>query len=110
MMTPEQRLDRMERVVKLMIKAGFRARRQSREQDQKINILIQYQMETSEQIRAISVRHDMEMTDLRNAQKEFHEAHEIGMKELRESQKLTHQELRALIKSLSRGKNGHSSN
>ena len=102
MMTPEQRLDRMERVVMLMIKAGVRARRQSREQDQRINILIKYQMDTSEQFRAMSVRHDIEMKELRDA-------HSIGMRELRESQKLTHQELRALIKSLSRGKNGNSS-
>ncbi|MGH9881810.1 MAG: hypothetical protein ACRD6N_10270 [Pyrinomonadaceae bacterium] len=44
MMTPEQRFDRLERIVKLMIKAGIRARRQSREQDEKINMLMDLQM------------------------------------------------------------------
>jgi hypothetical protein len=47
-MTSEQRLDRLERIVKLMIKAGLRARRQSREQDEKINILIEMQMKNDE--------------------------------------------------------------
>ena len=47
-MTDEQRLDRMERIVKLLIKAGVRARQQAREQareqNEKINILIEMQM------------------------------------------------------------------
>lgn len=47
-MTGEQRLDRLERIVKLMIKAGMRGRRQSREQDEKINILIEMQMKNDE--------------------------------------------------------------
>jgi hypothetical protein len=47
-MTDEQRLDRLERIVKLMIKAGLRARRQSCEQDEKINILIDLQMRNDE--------------------------------------------------------------
>lgn len=47
-MTDEQRLDRLERIVKLMIKAGLRARQQSREQDEKINILIDMQMKNDE--------------------------------------------------------------
>jgi uncharacterized coiled-coil protein SlyX len=47
-MTDEQRLDRLERIVKLMIKAGLRARRQSREQDEKMNILIAMHMENEE--------------------------------------------------------------
>jgi hypothetical protein len=47
-MTGEQRLDRLERIVKLMIKAGLRARQQSREQDEKINILINLQIKNEE--------------------------------------------------------------
>jgi hypothetical protein len=45
-MTDEQRLDRMERIVKLMIKAGLRAPRQAREQNYKIDILIETQIKT----------------------------------------------------------------
>jgi hypothetical protein len=47
-MTPEQRFDRLERIVKLMIKAGLRARRQTREQDQKIGIMIDAQIRNEE--------------------------------------------------------------
>jgi hypothetical protein len=43
MMTPEQRLDRLERIVKLMIRAGLRERKDTRE---KINALIDAQMRT----------------------------------------------------------------
>jgi thymidylate synthase len=44
-MTPERRLDRLESIVKLMIKAGRRERKESRE---KINALIDAQMRTEE--------------------------------------------------------------
>jgi len=47
-MTPEQKFDRLERIVKLMIKAGLRARTQSREQSEKINILIDAQIRNDE--------------------------------------------------------------
>ena len=50
-MTAEQRLDPLERIVRLMIRAGLRARRQSREQDEKINILIDMHMKSEERIR-----------------------------------------------------------
>ena len=53
-MTEEQRLDRLERIVKLMIKAGLRARQQSREQDEKINILIDSQVKTDERFAAMA--------------------------------------------------------
>ena len=47
-MTPEQRFDRLERIVKLMIKAGLRARVQSRDQNEKITIIIDAQMRNEE--------------------------------------------------------------
>ena len=64
-MTPEQRLDRAERIVILMAKAGYRARREMRQyarehaermrdQDEKIHMLIQAQMETTEQIKGLA--------------------------------------------------------
>lgn len=45
MMTPEQRLDRLERIAKLLVKAGLRARR---EMNEKINILIDAQLRNEE--------------------------------------------------------------
>lgn len=47
-MTPEQRFDRLERIVKLMIRAGFRARNQIREQGEKINMIIDLQVQYEE--------------------------------------------------------------
>lgn len=44
-MTPEQRFDRLERIVNLMIKAGLRARNQIRQQGDKINMIIDLQVE-----------------------------------------------------------------
>lgn len=70
-MTPEQRLDRVERILGLYAREGRRWRLRSREQDEKINILIQTQMDTSEQIGKLTA-----------------------------SQKLTDQALRAFIKKL----------
>ena len=57
-MTDEQRLDRLERIVKLMIKAGLRARQQSREQNEKINILIDSQIKTDERLAASAAKTD----------------------------------------------------
>ena len=53
-MTPEQRLDRVERILGLYAMEGRRWRARSREQDQKINMLIQAQIETSEQINQLT--------------------------------------------------------
>ena len=47
-MTPEQRLDRVERVAKLFVRAGLRTRRESREHDNKINHLIDLQIRNEE--------------------------------------------------------------
>ncbi len=47
-MTPEQRLDRLERIAKLFVKAGQRARGQMREMSEKINIFIDAQLKNEE--------------------------------------------------------------
>jgi hypothetical protein len=44
-MTPEQRLDRLERIAKLLVRAGMRARR---EMNEKINILLDAQIRNDE--------------------------------------------------------------
>ena len=48
-MTSEQRLDRLERIAKLFVAAGLRARRNMRDMDEKINILIDAQIRNEEQ-------------------------------------------------------------
>lgn len=47
-MTPEQRFDRIERIVKLMVQAGLRARSQIREQGEKMNMIIDLQVQNEE--------------------------------------------------------------
>lgn len=47
-MTPEQRLDRLERIAKLFVKAGLRARPNMREQNEKIDIMIDAQIKNEE--------------------------------------------------------------
>ncbi len=44
----ETRIDRLERVVKLMVRAGLRARRDMREQDARISTLVDSQLHTEE--------------------------------------------------------------
>ena len=77
-MTSEQRLDRVERILTLFVRAGRRTRSEwrerSREQDAKINILIQSQMETTEQIRRLAVGAENEMAELRRSHKLTDEA------------------------------------
>ncbi|HKG58338.1 MAG TPA: hypothetical protein VKB05_01060 [Pyrinomonadaceae bacterium] len=101
-MTPEQRLDRVERILGYFVKEGRRWRVRSREQDEKIDILIQSQMETTEQINKLSAGLSADLAA-------SHALHEKEMAELRKAQKLTHQELHALIKSLRKRRNGNSS-
>ncbi|HKE55490.1 MAG TPA: hypothetical protein VKB46_02270 [Pyrinomonadaceae bacterium] len=63
-MTPEQRFDRLERIVKLMIKAGLRARTQLREQNDKITMLINLQMRNDE----LFARNEVRFAQLAEAQ------------------------------------------
>jgi len=53
-MTDEERLDRLERITKLMVRAGLRARRQMREQTENINILIDSQIKNEEKFSALA--------------------------------------------------------
>ncbi|HAF16670.1 MAG TPA: hypothetical protein DCK93_02875 [Blastocatellia bacterium] len=47
-MKAEERLDRLERIAGLMVRAGLRARRQMRQQDDKITIMIDAQIRNEE--------------------------------------------------------------
>ena len=89
-MTPEQRLDRAEYILVRLAKSGREARTEFR---QKINILINAQMDTDELIKGLAVgqaRLNYEMA------------------ELAKSQKLTDKALRAFIKSSRKSENSES--
>jgi len=47
-MTPEERLDRLERIAKLLVRAGLRGRRQTRQEDDKLTIMIDAQIKNEE--------------------------------------------------------------
>jgi hypothetical protein len=60
-MTHEQRLDRLERIARLMVRAGLRARREMRQQDDKITIMIDAQIKNEDRyadLRASLNQHD----------------------------------------------------
>lgn len=75
----EERLDRLERIAKLLVRAGLRARREMRQQDDKITIMIDAQIKN-----------------------------EKRFAELAESQKHTDRRLDALIDIVKEGRNGKS--
>ena len=53
-MTAEERLDRLERIARLMVRAGLRARREMRQQDDKITIMIDAQIKNEERFAALA--------------------------------------------------------
>jgi hypothetical protein len=57
-MTPEQRLDRLERIAKLVVKSSLRERRHSRDQDERIDILINAQVHNEERFARIAMAHE----------------------------------------------------
>lgn len=84
MMTPEQRLDRLERIARLFVKTGLRERSRMREIDDKIAILVDMQVKNEERF-----------AELAEAQTQ-----------LAESQTHTDQRLDALIDIIREGRNG----
>jgi hypothetical protein len=94
-MTPEQRLDRVERILGRMATAGRRARQEFCE---KINILIDAQIKYEEIWRAKSDEVNEQI-----------KAVAIAQAELSQSQKLTDRALRDYLNSQRRRENGNSS-
>jgi hypothetical protein len=85
-MTPEERLDRLERIARLMVRAGLRARREMRSQDDKITIMIDAQIKNEERFAKLAT----------------------AQTELAESQTHTDRRLDALIDIVREGRNGKS--
>jgi len=103
-MTPEQRLDRAERILITMIKSGRRTRSEWR---YKINSLIDAQIRHEEMSRTRSAKIDEQLMGVAAAQvqnqqaiAELRESQKESIAELKESQKLTDKALRTFIESL----------
>lgn len=101
-MTPEARLDRLERIAKLFVRAGVRYRRDLRDLGDKLNIMVNMQMKNDERFARNQerfARHEVrlvaisEKTDQRFAR-------------LADSQAQTDRNLAELIKIVRRGHNG----
>ena len=115
-MTPEQRLDRMERILGMFVNAGRKSRSEwrvrSHEQNEKINILIHTQMETSEQINRTTEQVNRTSEQVNRIAADVaanHAIHNKEMADLRKSQQLTDKALRSFINSLRKTRNGNSS-
>ena len=85
-MMPEERLDRLERIARLMVRAGLRARREMRQQDDKITIMIDAQIKNEERFAKLAQ----------------------AQTELAEAQAHTDRRLEALIEIVKEGRNGKS--
>ena len=86
MKNTEERLDRLERIAKLLVRAGLRARRELRQQDDKITIMIDAQIKNEERFAKLAE----------------------AQAELAESQTHTERRLNALIEIVKEGRNGKS--
>jgi hypothetical protein len=82
----EERLDRLERIARLLVRAGLRARRELRQQDDKITIMIDAQIKNEERFAKLAQ----------------------AQTELAESQTHTDHRLDALIEILKESRNGKS--
>ena len=82
----EERLDRLERIAKLLVRAGLRARREMRQQDDKITIMMDAQIKNEERFAKLAQ----------------------AQTELAESQAQTNRRLDALIDIVKEGRNGKS--
>jgi len=82
----EERLDRLERIAKLLVRAGLRARREMRQQDVKITIMVDAQIKNEERFARLAQ----------------------AQTELAESQVHTDRRLDALIDIVKEGRNGKS--
>ena len=101
-MTPEQRLDRVENILRGFVRAGRRARV---EWNYKINSLIDAQVRHEAAWRLQSDAINEQIKEVAAAQAR----NEKEIAELARSQKLTEKTLRSFIDSLRKGGNGNSS-
>lgn len=98
-MTPEARLDRLERIAKLLIRVGLRTRHESREHDNKINCLIDLQIRNEEKFG----NQDRKIGHLI----ELQEQNEGRFAKLAESQANSDRRLDALIDIIRKDRNGN---
>jgi hypothetical protein len=114
-MTPEQRLDRLERIAKLFVKAGLRARREGREQDKKLDHLISLQIHNEEKFAQHEAKFAQHQEKFANQTEKIDILIDLQIQneerfgKLAESQANTDRRLDSLIDIIRQGRNGNSS-
>ena len=106
-MTPEQRSDRLERIARLFVKAGLRARSEGREQRERIKMLINRQIRNDDKFVAQEEKlgnHDEKIKILID----LHVETEERFVRLAKSQANTDRRLNSLIDIVREGHNGDS--
>lgn len=107
-MTSEQRLDRLERIAMLMVRAGARVRR---EQNEKINIIIDSQIRNEDRFARNEerfARNEERFATLADDLARSHNTLAESLKELAEAQTRTEVRLDSLIEIIKRDRNGNS--
>ena len=107
-MTSEQRLDRLERIAQLFVRAGLRARRNMQAQDEKINIIIINQIEYDERFAGLNQSLERSHNELSQSLKQSHNELSRSLNELAKAQVHTNQRLDSLIEIVRRDRNGNS--
>jgi hypothetical protein len=102
MMTHEQRLDRLERIAKLFVKAGLRARTNMRRLDEKISILIDAQIKGEDR----SAELDEKMKILIEAQLRNEEGFVRSDERFAKFEAQTNETLKALMEMAKNRRNG----
>ncbi len=113
-MTPDARLDRLERFARLFIRAGVRYRRDLRELGDKLNIMVDAQIRNEERFarneavfQSRSVDYEKRFNRNEERLAKLAENTEQKFVELAESQARTDRSLAELIKIVRRGRNGN---
>jgi hypothetical protein len=131
-MTPEARLERLERIAKLFVRAGVRYRRDLRDLGDKLNIMVNMQMQNSERftrnegifqsrsaeyekrfnrneerLAKLSEKTDQKFVELAESQARSQARTDRSLAELAESQSRTDRNLAELIKIVRRDRNGN---
>jgi len=112
MMTSEQRLDRLERIALLMVRAGARVRR---EQNEKINIILDAQIRNEDRFATLAAdlaRSHNELAEaIAHSHNELAQSHNElaqSLNELAKAQTRTENRLNSLIETINRDRNGKS--
>ena len=114
-MTSEQRLDRLERIAKLFVRAGLRARRNMQALDEKIDIIINNQIEYDERfaglnrsLNKLSESLERSHNELSGSLERSHNELSRSLNTLARAQVHTDQRLDSLIEIVARDRNGNS--